>query len=129
MKHPIFSLSALSAKDIARVCRVDEATARRWRRRASCPPPAALILLELVYTADLGALDPDWAGWVLRRGKLCSPENWICTPGEIRALQLLNAQLSTYQSENRRLRQELKDAQMDTFEEQPLPSQWDLKIG
>lgn len=131
MSGSTFSLSALSAKDIARICRVDLTTARRWLRGAHCPPPEALILLELVYTGDLGFLDPAWAGWVLRRGLLCSPENWIATPGAVRAMQLKEAQVRTLTQELMELRVELAALQGKApwLDEQPTPEQWELATG
>lgn len=131
MNRSTFRLSALSAKDIARICRVDVTTARRWLRGAHCPPPEALILLELVYSGDLGILDPAWAGWVLRRGQLCSPENWTCTPGDVRAMQLKEAQVRAYRRETLALRAELDalEGRAPWLDEQPLPEQWEIASG
>src|SRR6185312_1983157 len=88
-------LKSLTVKEICEICRVDPATARRWRRQATCPPKTAQMLL----LGDLGILDPAWAGWVLRRGLLCSPENWTCTPGDVRAMQLKEAQVQASRRE------------------------------
>jgi len=126
-----FTITALSAKDIARICRVDLATARRWRRQASCPPPAALILLELVHHGDLGAVDPAWSGWILRKGQLISPENWIATPGDVRAMQLKSAQVSALQRDLFAARIELAELHKTApwLDEQPLPGEWEIKTG
>lgn len=120
------ALKYLTAKQIAAICGVDLATARRWRRQAICPPRSALILLEMVYSGDLGLLDPAWKGWVLRRGVLCSPENWTCTPGDVRAIQFHEAQIAVYRAENRQLKASLTERQ---YEDQPTPEQWEYVIA
>lgn len=108
-----------SAKEIATLCEVDVSTARRWLRGAICPPKTA----QMILSGDLGIFDPAWAGWIVRRGKLVSPENWISTPGEVRATQMVEAQLQALRHEVKRLRYALEDAQ---FQEQPLPADVDM---
>jgi hypothetical protein len=124
MADPSSPFYGLSAKDIARICKVDLATARRWRRGATCPPESALMLLS----GDLGYLDPAWRGWKVRGGQLVSPENWIATPGDVLSIQLTQAQLSTYRSENRALKAALEAAELDTFESQPEPGDWTIAL-
>lgn len=110
-------ISCFSVKDIASTCGVDLTTARRWKRRAQCPPPWALPLLR----GDLGFFDPAWKGWRLIRGELVSPENWRITLGDVLAQRLVAAQIAAYQSENRRLKAELAEAKVQQLEEQPHP--------
>jgi Phage protein len=112
MSHPNHTLYGIPAAEISRICGVDVATARRWKRGATCPPATALMILA----ADLSCFDPAWEGWVIRRGMLISPEGWTAAPGEIRSLPLLRMQLQNYQLEQRIAKREL-----EALDEQPLP--------
>lgn len=129
-KHrPADILLSLTIKEIARRARVDASTARRWKRGDIIPSAGILLVLD----GDLGAFDPAWDGWVIRGGKLCSPENWICAPGEIRALQLKEAQVSALRQEVDLLRYELDVLQKKApwLDEQPAPrdiASWQLKL-
>ena len=119
-------LYGLPVKEIERICKVDPATARRWKRGAFCPPYTALAVLR----RDLGCFHPAWSGWTINlKGELCSPENWIATPGDVLSIQLTQMQLGTYRHENRMLKQALEDKESEGFEEQPLPDQWEFQVG
>lgn len=83
----------------------------------------------MILRGDLGCLDPAWSGWVLKRGVLCSPENWTATPGEIRAMQLKEAQVSFLRQEVFQLRAELEAAKVNQLEEQPLPGNWEISLS
>lgn len=126
MRKGLPELFGFPANEIARICHVDLATARRWKRGATCPPKTALMLL----CGDLGCLDPAWSGWVLRKGQLISPEGWIATPGHVRSLQMLQATLGTYRRENAALKAAVRhlEAQASGFVDQPLPSQWEIAV-
>jgi hypothetical protein len=82
----------------------------------------------MLLRGDLGCLDPAWRGWIVRGGQLISPENWVATPGDVLSIQLTQAQLSTYRTENRALKAALEEAEAASFEEQPLPGQWEIAI-
>lgn len=111
-------LYGLPISEVARICRISLKTARRWKRGQTVPPETALMMLR----RDLGCFHPNWSGWhISERGELCSPENWIATPGNVRGIQLFQAQLSAYQLENRALRAEIEA--LEGFEDQPLPSE------
>lgn len=103
--------------EIARICRVSLKTARRWKAGSTCPPAYAILILR----GDLGALDTAWAGWLVRRGKLLSPEGYEAIPGDVRALPFMRMQIQTYQLEFRRM----TDPQM---EDQPLPESWSPEL-
>jgi hypothetical protein len=94
--------------EIARVCGVTVKTAQRWKSGATNPPRTSLMILA----ADLGCFDPEFAGWTIRRGKLCSPEGWEATAQDVLSLPLLRARIATYQAEERRVL---------AMEEQPAP--------
>ena len=91
-------LYGLSVSHIAKVCKVDLTTARRWKRGAKCPPQTALMVLS----GDLGWLDPAWEGWRLVGGRIVSPEGWAATPGDVMMVQLAQMTLATYRDENAR---------------------------
>lgn len=119
-------LWGLSVKDIVRICKVDPATARRWKRGAYCLPYTAQALLS----RDLGHFDSRWEGWTINAsGELVSPEGWRATTGDVLSIQLTQMQLSTYRTENRVLKQALDEADAAGFEEQPLPGQWEIATG
>lgn len=124
MLRPEDILYGIPVKEIARICEVDLTTARRWKRGARCPPSSALMLLS----RDLGYLDPRWAGWTIRSGDIVSPEGWRASPGDVLSIQLTQAQLSAYRTENRSLKAALDDAEAATFEEQPMPHQWEIAL-
>lgn len=102
-----------SAKEIAAICHVDLATARRWRRQAVCPPWTALALLA----GDLGCFSDHWRGWTIRGETLTSPEGWTTTRGEAMSVQILHQQIAVLKSELRRATETL------ALEEQPSPSE------
>lgn len=114
-----------SINEIARICGVSLKTAQRWKAGQTVPHATAIMVLR----RDLGCFDPAWAGWTIHRNQLCSPENWIATPGDVLSIQLTQAQLSTYRSENRALKAALEQADAAGFEEQPLPDQWEIAAG
>lgn len=121
MLRPDDILYRWSVNEIAQICKVDLTTARRWKRGAKCPPNSALMLLS----GDLGYLDPRWAGWTIRAGEIISPEGWRATPGDVLSIQLTQAQLSAYRTENRALRKAIDEIE---FEDQPQPSQWEIAL-
>jgi uncharacterized protein DUF3653 len=55
----------------------------------------------MILGGDLGCFDPEWRGWLLRRGRLISPEGWEVTTGDVLSLPLLRAQIATYQAKER----------------------------
>lgn len=101
-------LYGIPAAEIARLCGVDVATARRWKRGKSRIPKCARTLL----VGDLSALDPAWRGWTLKAGKITSPEGWQYSPGEVLSLALLRQQIAHLEAERRRA---------DELLDQPLP--------
>jgi len=123
MKLPPPELLGISANEIAQIAQVDLSTARRWKRGAICPPKAVLLLLS----GDLGMFDPEWSGWILRRGCLISPEGWEIRMADVLASRLHEAQLAAYHAESRRLKAELEQARCPIKDEQPTPESWDLQ--
>ena len=110
------------------MARVDPTTARRWLRGA-VPVPAGILLL---LSGDLGCFDPQWSGWILRRGLLISPEGWEATPGQVLATRLHEAQLAAWRTENRNLKALVEYLQSGGLiqDEQPTPESWpEFKAG
>lgn len=66
------AFSGISAEQIARICQVDVATARRWKSgRTRIPYSAQALVL-----GDLGAFGKHWDGWRIAGDTLYSPDNW-----------------------------------------------------
>jgi len=81
----------------------------------------------MTLSGNLGCLDREWRGWVLRGGKLISPAGWEATPQEVLSLPFLRAQLATYQAEKRQ--RPTKDEQAEPH---PLPREeprWSNNTG
>ncbi|HEY4749697.1 MAG TPA: DUF3653 domain-containing protein [Steroidobacteraceae bacterium] len=57
----------------------------------------------MMLEGDLGSFDPEWRGWLLRNGKLISPEGWEVTTGDVLTLPLLRAQIAGYQAKERQI--------------------------
>lgn len=108
-------LYGITIKEIARICRVDLTTARRWKRGARCPPESALLLIR----ADLGCFSAEWAGWRLNGQDLVSPEGWRIARGQVMIVPLMRQQIAAYEVELKRLR-----AEAVLIQEQPLPDVW-----
>jgi len=127
MSDPSSPFYGIHVNEIARICGVDLATARRWKREATCPPKSAVMLI----LGDLGCFDPAWAGWRLSRGLLISPEGWEATPGHVRAMKMMHATLGTYRRENESLKAALRTLAEERarFEDQPRPEQWIYSTG
>lgn len=81
---------------------VSAVTLRRWERTGRVPR-WALILIGLL-AGNLEAIDPAFAGWLIRAGELVTPEGWRFTPGEIRSIPFLYGQVRIWRSEALELR-------------------------
>lgn len=101
-------LYGIPSETIARICKVDITTARRWKRGKTQMPETARMILA----GDLGCFDPAFRGWSIRDGKLVSPEGWEATAGDILTIPLMRAQISAYQA---------KERVVQAMDEQPLP--------
>lgn len=113
--NPENPLYGIPIKEIARICRVDLTTARRWKRGARCPPESALLLI----LGDLGCFDPSWKGWRIYKSSLVSPEGWEIAKGDVISSPILRQQLAAFKAELKRLRETA-----DSRQEQPLPDVW-----
>ena len=79
-------------------------TARRWKRFRR-PPQWLAALIELCVGGELDRISRTWRGWKIRGEHLVSPEGWEFTPGAIRAIPFMKAQIKTYQEKQRCIQQ------------------------
>lgn len=114
---------AIPIKQIAEICQVDMTTARRWKRGAICPPQYVLLYVTAKVNGDLGFLDPAWSGWVLRQGRLWSPESWGIRMSDVLASRLHEAQLASWRHEVQKMKILLANAEAARLEEQPTPEE------
>lgn len=101
------NLDGLLPSDFQRLFGVSRRTALRWFQVGARPQFAALA--RLLATGDLGALAPEWRGWVLRGGQLFDPLSSSkrgFTPGEVRAVPLMHGQIAALRAAVRRFDQE-----------------------
>lgn len=111
MGQPRSELYGLSARYLAEVCKVDLATARRWKRGASCPPESALMLIR----RDLGCFAKEWRGWTINGEDLVSPSGWCVNRNDALIVPLMHGQIAA-------LRAKIAELEADDgLEEQPLP--------
>lgn len=61
----------ITPSDFQRIFGVSRRTAKRWDSDGT--RPEIIALARLVKLQDLGAVDPAWTGWVIRRGRLYDP--------------------------------------------------------
>lgn len=87
MSVPFWTVTGLEGR-----CGVSRVTLLRWKRTRRLPA-WAVILIRLL-DGELAGIDPAFAGWIIRRGMLVSPENWCFSPAEVRALPLLYSALA-----------------------------------
>jgi hypothetical protein len=112
-------LYGISVSELARICHVDLATARRWKRGATCPPKTALLILA----RDLGCFSEFWRGWTVNGEDLVSPDGWCVNRNDALIVPLMHSQISALRAEIRALKDEA--AGMD---EQPLPGEVSTQI-
>lgn len=96
----ITEIFGLSAEWLAKVCGVHITTARRWKR-GEAPPKAALEIIQLRATGELGVVDGAWSGWRLVNGVLYSPEQMDFTPADVRAGPFWRQLARSYQAKQR----------------------------
>lgn len=75
----------MSVETITDALGIHPDTARRWKRRQAAPKHRAAAI-KLALHGQLGAIDEGWAGFVLRQGRIWTPENQPVLPGELRAI-------------------------------------------
>jgi len=79
----------ISREQAAAVCGVCSKTYQRWETGRARVPWAAYQLLRILALGELPAAGTAWDGWRFFQDKLCTPEGWALSAGEIRALRWL----------------------------------------
>jgi len=59
------------------------------------------VLVRVCLEGELEPLSRHWAEWSIRGQHLVSPEGWAFTPGEVRSILFMRAQVAAYQAERR----------------------------
>ena len=119
------ALHGVSAEELARLTGVHLTTALRWKRTRRTKRWLHLLVSMCVW-GKLAPASRHWAGWFVRGEHLVSPEGWCFTPGEVRAIPFMRAQIQTYQQLQRTIQQ------ADWIEQRfvaPVPQDDDERIG
>lgn len=74
-----------SSKAVSDALGIHPDTGRRWKRQGRVPSHRAAAI-KLALQGDLGSIDDTWHGFVLRQGRIWTPENQPVMPGELRAI-------------------------------------------
>jgi hypothetical protein len=98
------SLYGVTTVELAALGQVHLSTARRWKRTGKCPRWLDR-LVRVCHHGELDHVQRAWTGWRLERGQLISPEGWQFTPGAVRAIPFMQAQIRTYQEKQRCIQQ------------------------
>lgn len=102
-------VAGIDKQYLADYLQVDIKTMRRWVSGTSKPPHSAIIALRLHLDGDLSAIGgADWAGFVLRGGKLTAPmHHRPFDPFQIQAMFFEVQASRHHQNEVKRLELEL----------------------
>ena len=101
-QHPF--LYGIRADTIADWVGCHITTARRWKR-GEYPPPAAIQIIGLRSSGNLGLVNPAWSGWCLKDDDLISPNGDKFAPDDIMAGPYWRTLVRAYQTEQRLPRQ------------------------
>lgn len=118
MGKPHSELFGIPISEIARICKVDLSTARRWKRGAICPPATALMVLRIKWGGELEELGPEWAGWRYRAGELTSPDGLRVNRNDALSVPYLLGHISALKAKVSDL-----EAAHESLEEQPEPGE------
>lgn len=80
----------MSRTECAEWLDVSEKTVSRWERGKRPPPRAAILALQ-ARAGHLAAYGDPWAGFMMKGGKLYTPNNMEVEAGEVQALPYLYA--------------------------------------
>jgi hypothetical protein len=100
-RHENSAVYGIRADVIAEICRVDIATARRWKSGVSRLPHAARALV----TGDLGAFSPAWQDWRIKGDAIISPNGWQIDRNDALAIPLLLQQVKALRAELEKVRE------------------------
>lgn len=116
----------LSAEQIACLCQVDVATARRWKSgRTRIPYCASMILL-----GDLSVFGKHWDGWLVNGDSLISPDGWTVNRNHALSVPLQEALLKARDQRIKELEAEVSYLKsVHALQDQPEPSEQQSLIG
>ena len=98
---------------IADLCKVDVATARRWKSGTTQMPHTAAVLMS----GDLGAFSAHWQGWRIQGDAIISPDGWTISRNDALSVPLLLGQINALRAEVTKYRE------WDDKDEQPAPAE------
>jgi len=110
-RKPAEAAYGIRSEIIAERCKVDIATARRWKSGTSKMPHAAAVLVA----GDLGAFSPHWEGWRIQGDAIISPDGWQIRRDDALTVPLMLGQINVLRAELAKYRE------FDEKEEQPAP--------
>lgn len=119
MSRPPAALFGISASELSRICQVDLATARRWKRGATCPPKTALMIIA----RDLGCFATEWRNWTIRGEDLVSPDGWCVNRNDALIVPLMHGQIAALRAQICQLKEEAEG-----MEEQPIAGEFPDQI-
>ena len=112
-------ISPPMVRELSELTGVHRTTVQRWLKKKQLPE-AIYLLLDLLHNGSLARIHRDWEGWTLcpRTGELVPPnDSRPFAPGHLFAMQLNYQLIASLKSENRALRDRLRQT---TVVEQPL---------
>ena len=89
-------LAWASAETLATLTGAHLTTALRWKR-AKRIRRWLYVLVSVCVRGELESISKTWSGWSVRGPHLVSPEGWQFTPGEVRSIPFMKAQVRAYQ--------------------------------
>ena len=113
VRHGDPAAYGIRAELIADLCKVDVATARRWKSGACKMPYTAAVLVS----GDLGAFSPLWQGWRIQGDAIVSPDGWQIRRDDALTVPLLLGQINALRAEIAKYRE------WDDKDEQPVPGE------
>lgn len=93
-------LIGIQAEEIARICKVDVVTARRWKAGKNRIPHTSLAVLA----GDLGVFGESWKGWRIQGDVIISPEGLKVRRDDALAVPFMVGQVAAMQAELRKSR-------------------------
>jgi hypothetical protein len=120
--RPLPELYGLNVSEIARVCRVTERTARRWKEGSRRPPESALMVLR----RNLGAFSEHWKGWTINGPDIVSPDGWCIDRNHALTVPLMHGQISALRQKIATLEKALAAADAH---DHPANQDWEIEIS
>jgi len=89
MLQYLMSTTGVTTAELARLTGNTERTIRNWLTNTTEPPRSVLNFLR-IKKGSIGQFHENWNGWIISHdGFLCTPENDVMSPYNVRAGQFL----------------------------------------